>query len=96
MKDCPVEDDSQGITLRSLGGVFIATLIGLGLALVTLAVEVVLQKRKEKKVGQKGRGASNSKRSATSSKMSKQDQSKKAAMKFRIGSKEMPAIVGND
>ena len=42
-------DDSEGITLRSLGGVFIATLIGLGLALLTLAVEVVLQKRKESK-----------------------------------------------
>ena len=40
-------DDSEGITLRSLGGVFIATLIGLGLALLTLAVGVVLQKRKE-------------------------------------------------
>ncbi len=40
-------DDSDGITLQSLGGVFIATLIGLALALLTLAVEVVLQKRKE-------------------------------------------------
>lgn len=46
--NCPVLDDSEGITLQSLGGVFIATLIGLGLALVTLSVEVVLQKRKEK------------------------------------------------
>ena len=45
--DCPVLDDSEGITLQSLGGVFIATLIGLGLALITLAVEVVLQKKKE-------------------------------------------------
>eukprot|EP00095_Tigriopus_kingsejongensis_P001374 snap_masked-scaffold1253_size52701-processed-gene-0.2 protein:Tk01374 transcript:snap_masked-scaffold1253_size52701-processed-gene-0.2-mRNA-1 annotation:"ionotropic receptor 8a" len=46
--NCPVLDDSEGITLQSLGGVFIATLIGLGLALVTLSVEVVMQKRKEK------------------------------------------------
>ena len=45
--DCPVLDDSEGITLQSLGGVFIATLIGLGLALITLAVEVVLQKKRE-------------------------------------------------
>ncbi len=45
--DCPILDDSDGITLQSLGGVFIATLIGLALALLTLAVEVVLQKRKE-------------------------------------------------
>ena len=43
---CPVMDDSEGITLQSLGGVFIATLIGLGLALITLAVEVFLQRRK--------------------------------------------------
>ena len=45
--DCPILDDSDGITLQSLGGVFIATLIGLALALLTLAVEVVLQRRKE-------------------------------------------------
>ena len=36
-------DDSDGITLHSLGGVFIATLIGLAVALVTLGVEVALQ-----------------------------------------------------
>ena len=38
-------DDSDGITLRSLGGVFIATLIGLVVALITLGVEVALQAR---------------------------------------------------
>ena len=38
-------DDSDGITLHSLGGVFIATLIGLAVALVTLGVEVALQAR---------------------------------------------------
>ena len=43
MNDCPVLDDSDGITLNSLGGVFIATLIGLVIALITLGVEVVLQ-----------------------------------------------------
>ena len=47
MSDCPVLDDSDGITLNSLGGVFIATLIGLVIALITLGVEVVLQERKE-------------------------------------------------
>ena len=41
-------DDSEGITLQSLGGVFIATLIGLALAMITLVVEVVMQKKKEK------------------------------------------------
>ena len=46
MGDCPVLDDSDGITLQSLGGVFIATLIGLVIALITLGVEVVLQARR--------------------------------------------------
>ena len=39
---CPVLDDSEGITLRSLGGVFIATLVGLGIAMLVLIVEVTL------------------------------------------------------
>ena len=39
---CPVLDDSEGITLRSLGGVFIATLVGLGIAMLVLIVEVKL------------------------------------------------------
>ena len=38
---CPVLDDSEGITLRSLGGVFIATLVGLGIAMLVLIVEVI-------------------------------------------------------
>ena len=41
-KLCPVLDDSEGITLRSLGGVFIATLVGLGVAMLVLIVEVSL------------------------------------------------------
>ncbi|XP_039762086.1 glutamate receptor 3 [Pararge aegeria] len=45
---CPDADESEGITLESLGGVFIATLFGLGLAMVTLAWEVFYYKRKEK------------------------------------------------
>eukprot|EP00095_Tigriopus_kingsejongensis_P001705 maker-scaffold802_size95064-snap-gene-0.16 protein:Tk01705 transcript:maker-scaffold802_size95064-snap-gene-0.16-mRNA-1 annotation:"olfactory ionotropic receptor ir8a" len=36
---CPTLDDSEGITLTSLGGVFIATLVGLGIAMVVLAFE---------------------------------------------------------
>ncbi|XP_045135403.1 ionotropic receptor 25a-like isoform X2 [Portunus trituberculatus] len=42
---CPDDSDSEGITLQSLGGVFIATLIGLALAMVALAVEVLYYKR---------------------------------------------------
>ena len=38
--NCPVLDDSEGITLQSLGGVFIATLVGLVIAMITLAFEV--------------------------------------------------------
>ena len=39
----------KGITLQSLGGVFIATLVGLLIAMITLAFEVYMQKKKEKK-----------------------------------------------
>merc|ERR1711978_151526 len=43
--DCPTLDDSDGITLRSLGGVFIATLVGLGIAMIVLAFEVYFHKK---------------------------------------------------
>jgi len=46
---CPVLDDSEGITLRSLGGVFIATLVGLGIAMLVLIVEVYMNKKDDKK-----------------------------------------------
>lgn len=46
---CPNADDNEGITLESLGGVFIATLFGLALAMVTLAIEVVYYKRRDAK-----------------------------------------------
>ena len=46
--NCPVLDDSQGITIKSLGGIFIATLAGLVLSMVTLAYEVWQQKKKER------------------------------------------------
>ncbi|XP_071455793.1 ionotropic receptor 25a-like [Hetaerina americana] len=44
--ECPNTDDTEGITLESLGGVFIATLFGLALAMVTLAGEIFYYKRK--------------------------------------------------
>nr|XP_037875977.1 ionotropic receptor 25a isoform X3 [Bombyx mori] len=47
-QSCSDADESEGITLESLGGVFIATLFGLGLAMITLAWEVFYYKRKEK------------------------------------------------
>ena len=46
--DCDQSDDNEGITLESLGGVFIATLFGLALAMITLAAEVFYYKRKQK------------------------------------------------
>ena len=46
--NCPVLDDTEGITLKSLGGVFIATLVGLVIAMITLVFEVYLQRKKEK------------------------------------------------
>ncbi|XP_071539870.1 ionotropic receptor 25a [Panulirus ornatus] len=42
---CPNDNDSEGITLQSLGGVFIATLIGLALAMLALAAEVLYYRR---------------------------------------------------
>ena len=41
-------DDSEGITLTSLGGVFIATLVGLGIAMIVLAFEVYFHRREAK------------------------------------------------
>ena len=46
---CPITDDSEGITLRSLGGVFIATLVGLGIALIVLVFEVYANKKEASK-----------------------------------------------
>lgn len=46
-KECPSGDESEGITLESLGGVFIATLFGLALAMVTLVIEVVYYRRRD-------------------------------------------------
>lgn len=46
LKECSLSDNQEGITLESLGGVFIATLFGLGLAMLTLAGEVFYYKRK--------------------------------------------------
>ncbi|XP_050513075.1 ionotropic receptor 25a [Diabrotica virgifera virgifera] len=48
--DCPSTDDNEGITLESLGGVFIATLFGLALAMITLAGEVFYYRRKYKEM----------------------------------------------
>ncbi|XP_044745802.1 ionotropic receptor 25a [Coccinella septempunctata] len=47
--DCPNADDNEGITLESLGGVFIATLFGLVLAMITLVGEVIYYRNKRKK-----------------------------------------------
>ena len=47
--DCPVLDDSEGIQLYSLGGVFISTAVGLVIAMVVLAAEVMYYRRKEEK-----------------------------------------------
>ncbi|XP_020285886.1 ionotropic receptor 25a isoform X1 [Pseudomyrmex gracilis] len=43
---CPNSDDNEGITLESLGGVFIATLFGLALAMLTLAGEVLYYRKR--------------------------------------------------
>ncbi|CAK9815491.1 Ionotropic receptor 25a [Anthophora quadrimaculata] len=43
---CLSSDDNEGITLESLGGVFIATLFGLALAMITLAGEVLYYRKR--------------------------------------------------
>ncbi|XP_036139677.1 ionotropic receptor 25a isoform X3 [Monomorium pharaonis] len=50
---CPNSDDNEGITLESLGGVFIATLFGLALAMITLAGEVLYYRKRG--ISQKGK-----------------------------------------
>ena len=47
INSCPILDDSKGIQIKSLGGIFIFTLVGLVLSLVTLAYEMWQQKKKE-------------------------------------------------
>lgn len=46
---CSNSDESEGITLESLGGVFIATLFGLALAMVTLAIEVFYYRHRDRR-----------------------------------------------
>ncbi|KAM0731734.1 Ionotropic receptor 25a [Formica fusca] len=50
---CPNSDENEGITLESLGGVFIATLFGLALAMITLAGEVLYYRKRN--ISQKGK-----------------------------------------
>ncbi|KZC07022.1 Glutamate receptor, ionotropic kainate 2, partial [Dufourea novaeangliae] len=51
---CLDSDDNEGITLESLGGVFIATLFGLALAMITLAGEVLYYRKKSESPKKKG------------------------------------------
>ncbi|XP_075215222.1 glutamate receptor 2-like [Lycorma delicatula] len=44
---CHNTDDYEGITLESLGGVFIATLFGSALAMITLGAEIIYHRRKK-------------------------------------------------
>ena len=48
--ECSTNEDNEGITLESLGGVFIATLFGLALAMLTLAGEVLYYRVKSEKL----------------------------------------------
>ncbi|XP_034483248.1 uncharacterized protein LOC117788566 [Drosophila innubila] len=47
-RNCPLSEDQEGITLESLGGVFIATLFGLILAMITLGFEIIYYQKKQK------------------------------------------------
>ena len=39
--NCPVLDDTEGISLRSVGGIFIGSVTGFALAMLVFLVEVV-------------------------------------------------------
>ncbi|THK33259.1 ionotropic receptor 25a [Diachasma alloeum] len=54
---CSVADENEGITLESLGGVFIATLFGLALAMITLAGEVIYYRKRNAAEGIKSKEA---------------------------------------
>lgn len=43
---CPDTAESEGITLESLGGVYIATLFGLAVSLVVLVIEIIYYRRR--------------------------------------------------
>nr|QNL15109.1 ionotropic receptor 8a [Aulacocentrum confusum] len=58
---CSTADDNEGITLESLGGVFIATLFGLALAMVTLAGEVIYYRRRNAIQSEKAKDTSQEK-----------------------------------
>ncbi|XP_046867079.1 glutamate receptor ionotropic, kainate 2 [Drosophila willistoni] len=50
VQNCPLSEDQEGITLESLGGVFIATLFGLVLAMITLGGEIIYYKKRRKQL----------------------------------------------
>ncbi len=52
--ECPkIEDESDGISIRNIGGVFLVIVIGSGLALITLAMECYWYKSKPKQATKK-------------------------------------------
>lgn len=50
--NCPATEDQEGISLDSLGGVFIAAVFGLLLAIIILIIEVLYHSRKKRKDNQ--------------------------------------------
>ncbi|XP_078050194.1 ionotropic receptor 8a isoform X2 [Augochlora pura] len=65
---CLDSDDNEGITLESLGGVFIATLFGLALAMVTLVGEVIYYRKKNDSQQEKQKDKKKTKRSTENEK----------------------------
>ncbi|XP_034244951.1 ionotropic receptor 25a [Thrips palmi] len=80
LAECSGDGDNEGITLESLGGVFIATLCGLAFALLTLGAEVLYYKRKQ------GSSVSDLQSEAT----------KKGQGRSGLGSAIMPPVDTND
>ncbi|KAJ8675501.1 hypothetical protein QAD02_011287 [Eretmocerus hayati] len=85
---CPNADDNEGITLESLGGVFIATLFGLALAMVTLAGEVIYYRRRNAKQQQEEKLKPQSREKSTIS-----DQINIAKLAGKLQLKPAPPVV---
>nr|XP_033332474.1 ionotropic receptor 25a [Megalopta genalis] len=78
---CLDSDDNEGITLESLGGVFIATLFGLALAMVTLVGEVLYYRKKNDSQQEKPKDKKKTKRSVENEKMMLQKMASKLQLK---------------
>lgn len=90
--ECPNADDSEGITLQSLGGVFIATLFGLALAMITLIGEVFYFRKKEEESKIINVEPIDEKYSGNTKNLTKNNKGSKIPDNITFGKKFVPAV----